>query len=300
MDLKMSTRVSDQTLREAYAEHRNIAKVAEFVGLNAATVHERLNRLGVKTPPSHLRFITEADRERLRQDYRVYADMGNLDLLAEEMGRTRQLLAREARKLGLILQKNGRGRRRLDRAVWKYMDERQASMIWKRFKASPLGSTAYCKQMGWDDLGFATIMRKFFGDEWEHVIESKAPRTGLYQRGRALEYRCRDFLRSLGYFVLRSPASRSPLDLVAIRPAKVLFVQCKRHGVLNPREWNELYDLALSVGAVPLLAEQNDNQRGHRYWLLTDRKNGQRTQPRTLYEIEGALPSQEQPALFER
>jgi len=69
-----------------------------------------------------------------------------------------------------------------------------------------------------------------------------------YKRGRALEYRVQESLRSQGYLVIRSSGSHGPADLVALRPhpdarkkaPDVLLVQCKRNGRMSPGERSEL------------------------------------------------------------
>lgn len=84
-----------------------------------------------------------------------------------------------------------------------------------------------------------------------------------YRQGADLERRVRDILVEAGYLVVRSAGSHTPLDLVALPRVRlpsfcalsaVLAVQCKRGGVLGPAEWNELYEAAQSVSAVPVLA----------------------------------------------
>lgn len=114
-----------------------------------------------------------------------------------------------------------------------------------------------------------------------------------YHRGRDLEHRVRTHLRNEGYEVLRTAGSKSKVDLVAIKPGQILFVQCKRSGALPPAEWNALWDLAQMVGAVPVLAEQL--ARGRKYWRLTGRKDQPgRRQPYTeivLDELAEAVAS---------
>lgn len=92
-----------------------------------------------------------------------------------------------------------------------------------------------------------------------------------YEKGRALEHRVRAHLREEGFEVLRTAGSKSKVDLVALKQGQILFVQCKRSGALPPAEWNALWDLALMVGAIPVLAEQL--VRGRKYWRLTGRKD---------------------------
>jgi len=158
--------------------------------------------------------------------------------------------------------------------------------VWNDFKAKRSGLGAYCKQRGYDDLGFTRTMKKFFADEWEHVIEAKVPKTTMYKRGRVFEYRVRDYLKGLGYFVMRSPASRSPVDLVAIAQGQILFVQCKLSDQLCPAEWNELFDLAESTGAIPVLATRSAPRRLD-IWRLMARKEtdgSKNRQPREMFD----------------
>lgn len=81
--------------------------------------------------------------------------------------------------------------------------------------------------------------------------------------GRLFEYMVRDDLIACGWWVMRSPASKSPVDMVAIRSVRhdlavcrVLFVQAKRDGRLDPAEWNVLYELARRHGAIPVMAKR--------------------------------------------
>ena len=51
-----------------------------------------------------------------------------------------------------------------------------------------------------------------------------------YQKGRYREYRCRDYLRELGYFVVRSAGSKTAADIIAISENDVLVIQVKSKG----------------------------------------------------------------------
>ena len=95
-----------------------------------------------------------------------------------------------------------------------------------------------------------------------------------YDLGRALEYRVKGLLERDGYYVIRAAASKGLVDLAAMKPGQVLLVQCKRSGALPPAEWNALYDLAASLGAVPLMAVKG--LRGTQLHRLTGRKDGTR------------------------
>lgn len=104
-----------------------------------------------------------------------------------------------------------------------------------------------------------------------------------YRNGRAFEYKVRDALKARGYFVLRSAGSKSPVDLAALSHTGILLVQCKRSGRLGIAEWNQLYELAESVKAIPLMVEVPC--RGHlAFWRLISGKDGsRRNQPMEPY-----------------
>jgi Holliday junction resolvase len=270
-------RVADATLLEAYERLGSVDLVGAEVGLNRSSVHERLVKLGANKP---INVFTVAEFDRLRRDYLLYRDLGQLSKLAVSMGRTVAFLARQARTLGLT----DPSRPKPFLAKWKYLTEEQVALLLDDFKRSRLGVGQYTAKKGWDAEGFTNAVRRYFADEWDAVIESKAPRQGMYRLGRAVEYRVRDHLRRLGYFVLRSPASKSPLDLVAIAPGVVLFVQAKRSLALSPKDWNELLALAVSVSAVPILVGQPKG-RGLDYFRLVGPKDGsKRRQPMVPFD----------------
>jgi Holliday junction resolvase len=100
-----------------------------------------------------------------------------------------------------------------------------------------------------------------------------------YASGARFERKVKEHLaQEFGFFVIRSPQSRSPLDLIAIRKGQVFFVQCKTNARFDPGEWNEFYSLCLEVGAEPLLAA---NERGKivYFQLLGPKDGNERAQP---------------------
>ncbi len=83
-----------------------------------------------------------------------------------------------------------------------------------------------------------------------------------YRTGRDFEYKVRTYLQDNGYSVIRSAGSKTKVDLVAIKPGQILFVQCKRGGVLPAAEWDEILTLAGHARAVPVLAQYGGRGRG--------------------------------------
>jgi len=86
-----------------------------------------------------------------------------------------------------------------------------------------------------------------------------------YQRGAAFERRVQSELEAEGWLVTRSPASKSPYDLVALRRreglrpepghnGQDLLIQCKLRGSISRREIEVLCELAWAYGAEAVLA----------------------------------------------
>lgn len=268
---------SDEKIIASYETTGSIYRTAEQFGMCPQSVHERLQRLGVETGHPW----TKEDDKRLLRDYRVYRAHGKVQQMADEMGRTRFFLSRKAKGLGLT----DRSYKKLYSGKWKYMSDETARVIFDAFKNSSLLLGQFCEKYGYDKLGFTKTMRDKWPDEYEAVIEAKVPRGTKYRLGREIEYRVRDQLKELGFIAMRSPASKTPIDVMAVRKDCVLLVQCKRGGALPPSEWNELYDIAEPVGAIPVMAER-PYPREYRFWRLDSRKDGSRhRQPMTRIEI---------------
>lgn len=280
MDATRNHKASDGELLTAYAELRNVWKVADRFGMCGQSVHERLVKLNAIVPKN---LFTDAERDRLVREYAIYRANGQVARLAADMGRTVPFLSRQARALGLT---DGNRHAKLYASTWKYMTEDAARVVMDAFKTSPLGVGQFCAKNGYDDEGFTKTLRKFWPDEYEHVVESKAPLSTKYRLGRQVEYRVRDYMKAQGYVAMRSPASKSPIDIIAIKPGQVLFIQCKRGGSLPPKEWNAIFDLAQEAGAIAVMAE-TPYPRCLRFWRLLARKDGsKRRQPMEPFVID--------------
>jgi len=279
---KYTRKASDEELIAAYQETGSVFKTGKRFGIHGSSVHERLQKLGITKPPN---FFSSEEIDRLRAEYWIAAETGKLADLAADMGRTKTFLCKQARSLGLTDIK----RKKVYNSTWKYVGEESARILFEQFKHQSLGLIKFCTKRGFDDLGFSTCMKRHFPDEWEHVIESKQIKQTWYRYGRQFEYRVRDQLKALGYFAMRSPASKTPIDVLAVRPGIVLMIQCKASGALHPKPWNELYDLATSCGAIAILASFPTG-RGNKYQKLTGRKErrGQR-QPLVDFDPESAV-----------
>jgi Holliday junction resolvase len=117
-----------------------------------------------------------------------------------------------------------------------------------------------------------------------------------YARGRQFEYRCRDYFKSLGYLVCRSPQSRSPYDLIVVGSRFVLLVQCKVGGQLGPAAWNELYDLGEKVNAIAVLATREGSKHTLKLYHMIQRKDDAgRRSPKSLFALEPNAPDSPMP-----
>jgi hypothetical protein len=211
-----SKHCSDAQIIDVYKQTGNIWKAAEILRLCGQSVQERLIRLGIKRKFPKW---TQAEDTLLCEKYVIHRNSGTLRVLAKEMGRTIPLICRYAKRLGLT----DRHATKPFLRVWKGMSEKDASKHFERFRKSSLGLGAYCLKNHFDDLGFSQTLKSYFPDEWDALIESKIPRQTLYRLGRHVEYTVRDALKKLNYFVLRSPRSGGPVDLVAIKISRTFL-----------------------------------------------------------------------------
>lgn len=90
-----------------------------------------------------------------------------------------------------------------------------------------------------------------------------------YEVGKRFEHKVRNALRTDGYEVTRAAGSKTKLDLIAMKPGQLLFVQCKITGTIAALEWDRLVELAGWVGALPILAVNAPRGRGVALWRLT-------------------------------
>lgn len=103
-----------------------------------------------------------------------------------------------------------------------------------------------------------------------------------YASGRRFEWAVRDDLFANGYEVIRAAGSKggSKVDLIALKPSQLVFVQCKGTGTLPPSEWDRLVEVSAWVGAIPVLAAKGGRGQGIAYTRLLGAKRPRaRTQP---------------------
>lgn len=91
---------ADAELVTAYLNLNSVWKVGERYGLSGQWVHQRLNKLGVDT--SVTPEFTDAQKQRIAEFYTNTAeDVFDLSTLAAELGKSRQNIARQARRMEL-------------------------------------------------------------------------------------------------------------------------------------------------------------------------------------------------------
>jgi Holliday junction resolvase len=75
-----------------------------------------------------------------------------------------------------------------------------------------------------------------------------------YKNGGELERAAKKHLEANGYYVIKSAGSKGAVDLAAIKPGEILFVQCKLTGYLGPAERVKFTQIAREYLGVPLVA----------------------------------------------
>jgi Holliday junction resolvase len=118
-----------------------------------------------------------------------------------------------------------------------------------------------------------------------NVDSVKHPRRMLgvvnhYGAGSRFELCVKAELESNGYVVTKAAGSKGKLDLIAVKPGELLFVQAKRHGVIGPAEWDRVVELAGWVDATALLARAGRTVDQVIFWELLDTKEPGRSMVR--------------------
>lgn len=269
-------KASDKEIKEAYKRLGSVWKVAEELGMCGQSVHERLVKMGES---KHINVLTKDEEEMLLREYIPYRDAGKLDTLAAKMGRTKQYICRQAGKLGLTDKNTDSKYLR----VWDNLEDEILYSLMEKYSHSQGTVAEFCKRHGYGSVGFERECSKRFPAEWEAIVELKKSKQPMYKVGRNFEYATKRDLEKYGFIVLRSPASKTPADLVAIREGLIIFIQCKLHGAMGVKEWNAFLDYADKGGAAPVMAQRSSTGRGISYFLLTDKKDGSK-KPQPMVE----------------
>lgn len=278
-------KATDEQLIESYKKTKSVWKTAKEFGMCGQSVHERLQRLGAINP---INLFTKEDYKVLEERYVLYRDSGQLQELANELGRTKQFICRKAKELGLTDKNSPKVALR----VWKEAPEEVCRPIFDRLKKSRLSVKEFCSKYNYGQSGLEKRMKELFPNEWKSMAEAKAGKNRLYKKGRDFEYRVKRHLEKCGYTVIRSYASKTPADLTAIRDGGVLFVQCKLHDFYNVKEWNNFVDYAMNAGAFPIFATRSKDGSKIDYFYITSKKDGSRKkQPMITFnpEIRGEI-----------
>lgn len=268
-------KATDAQVIAAYEKTGSVWDAGALLGMGGQSVHERLKKLGIglKFPP----WTLEHDAI-LQAQYLMHRNAGTVQELAKQLGRTKQFVCRQAGRLGLT-DKSGP---KPYACVWKGMSRDAARVHFEEFRASQLGVGEFCRINGFDKLGFTTLVRSHFLAEWNDWMTREVDGDSAYHAGRKIEYVVLNDLRGRGYFALISPASKGPMDLIGVKVGTALFIQAKKGLNCGVSEWNALYDVAVSVGAIPILAGTPAGALAYR--RMTGRKSGRKTkQPMEEY-----------------
>ena len=99
ISMKISEFTNEQLI-SAYEKTGNVHKAGDLLGVRGASLHRRLHKVGYVMNGSGRPF-TDSDCDRLMVEYDKYVKARKLDQLADEMGRTKNFICRQARKYGL-------------------------------------------------------------------------------------------------------------------------------------------------------------------------------------------------------
>lgn len=133
--------------------------------------------------------------------------------------------------------------------------EKKKRLIFEKYRNHKGSFMDFSLRYGLKSSSMKRLLKVSFPDEYDEAVEKRKSGCSQYKKGRVFEYRVRDDKKRQGYFVLRSPMSKSPVDLVAIKHGAVEFIQCKTsREYFRQDERKTLIELAESVGTIPVLA----------------------------------------------
>jgi len=178
--------------------------------------------------------------------YRVYSAAGCLRLLFNDFAINRN----QIRELRILSARNASPAP----VRWELVSPIVFEKLLLRFTARRGDIGAFCAKLGISAPGFDRAMRSRFGSKWALSKAGRRPKQSPYRLGRAFEYRVRDHFRSCGYWAQRSPASKTKVDIIALRPGEAVFIQCKRRARPSRRELNQLLLEAKKAGAKAFIA----------------------------------------------
>lgn len=245
-------KATDAELIESYKSTNSVWETGKRFGMCGQSVHERLVKLGVKLEGNGKPWTIEDDK-RLAEEYELYRYFGQVSRLGESMGHNVYFLSRKAKELGLT----SLAHKKAPKSTFRKLSDDAIKLVWDDYRASSFKMSEYCRRHGFDPEAFANTMRSLFTD-YDEVMEMKKTKCTKYASGRSFEYRVKNFLQLKGYFVMRAPQSKGPVDLIAYNKGRCLFVQCKIGDWHEVDPWNQFYQLCIKHGADPIFATKKE------------------------------------------
>jgi len=251
-----------------YGKGVPLREIGITLGKKLTTVHEWLRRYGhVKTripcarcSAIFVKYGTQKYclkcKDVVRQEYHVER---NARVYNDPDGKRKKQLRINERKRRFTL----------PRAYADWTEE-QALELLEKFRNAKGSRKEFAARHGMTTNSLTRIFRTLVPAEHSDVVEKKKSNNVSYRKGRSFEYRVRDMLQDEGFYVLRSPQSKGPADLVAIKAGTVAFVQCKTSRYyFSEKEARGLLELAESIGASCWLAYRAP-RKGHAFGLFID------------------------------
>lgn len=241
----------NEIIRDNYGKV-STKKLGELLGRSWKSVHERTRRLGL---------IKEHEKVCPVCGKLFFSRMGALTVYCSMPCARRANYLKDPERVCRNSREHQVKRRFKIPKTFSTWSDPEIRKLWEEYKGGRKTIEDFAKSHGYGLNIVRELFRTSYPDEWADEIERRKSKSKMYQKGRAFEYRIRDLLTLNKFWVLRSPQSKSPADLCALKRGRILLVQCKvSKSYMKARDWEQLATLADSVGAEAVLAYRNSGK----------------------------------------
>ena len=155
-------KATDEQLIASYKRTKSVWDTAKEFGMCGQSVHERLTKLGIINKKN---VFSDNDYKKLKEFYATHElkrGSGELEIIAKELGRTKQFISRKAKELGLTSMNRGETKERTEAKTknlkaWFKTHEHPKGMLGKHHTAENIKKIKEAQRKYFDNRTDAEI-----------------------------------------------------------------------------------------------------------------------------------------------